>query len=379
MSTKICYYEVLGVDRQADGATIKRAYRSLALKYHPDRNPGDPEAEAKFKEAAAAYEVLSDQEKRRLYDQYGHEGLNNAGFQGGFQDFGDIFSAFGNIFQDLFNGGGPSAHNRPRRGRDLVYEAVIEFTEAFSGTSLELKIPREETCEACDGSGSRSLSRSVCQQCGGSGQVYQGRGFIRMAGTCPICRGSGSMVTDPCEQCHGVGRVKRTRSLSVKVPAGVDTGSRMRLSGEGEGGYNGGPPGDLYVELMVRHHEYFSREHNHVLLERKIDMVTAALGAEIEVPTVTGETRTLKVPAGSQNGKLLRLSGMGFKNPTGNGPAGDLIVSLIVATPQDLTVRQEELLREFAGIEDEKRGESSIKRFAKKASRKFKRALACFI
>ena len=378
MSTKTCYYEVLGVERQADGSTIKKAYRSLALKYHPDRNPGDEEAESKFKEAAEAYEVLSDQEKRRLYDQYGHEGLNNAGFQGGFQDFGDIFSAFGNIFQDLFSGGGPSVQNRPRRGRDLVYEAVIEFAEAFTGTPLELKIPREETCELCDGSGSKSHSRSTCQQCGGSGQVYQGRGFIRMASTCPICRGTGSMVTDPCDQCHGVGRVKRTRTLSVNVPAGVDTGSRMRLSGEGESGYNGGPPGDLYVELMVRHHEYFSREHNHVLLERKIDLVTAALGADMEVPTVTGETRTLKIPAGSQNGKLLRLSGLGFRSPTG-GATGDLIVSLIVTTPQDLTERQEELLREFANIEDDKKGESSIKRFAKKASRKLKRALACFL
>lgn len=378
MSTKVCYYEVLGVERQADGATIKKAYRSLALQYHPDRNPGDAEAEAKFKEAAEAYEVLSDQEKRRLYDQYGHDGLNNAGFQGGFNDFGDIFSAFGGIFQDLFNGGGgPSMQNRARRGRDLVYEQVIEFTEAFTGKTQEIKIPREETCAACDGSGSKSHSRSTCQQCGGSGQVYQGRGFIRMASTCPICRGAGSIVTDPCDECRGAGRLKRTRTLSVKIPAGVDTGSRMRISGEGEGGYNGGPNGDLYVELIVRHHEYFSREHNHVLLERQIDMVTAALGAEIEVPTVTGEKKPLSIPAGSQNGKLLRLHGLGFKSPTG-GSTGDLIVSLSVTTPKDLTERQEELLREFMDIELEKKGESPIKRLAKKAKRKLKQALACF-
>ncbi|MDR2947331.1 MAG: molecular chaperone DnaJ [Candidatus Adiutrix sp.] len=376
MSTKTCYYETLGVERQADGATIKKAYRSLALKYHPDRNPGDAEAEAKFREAAEAYEVLSNQEKRQMYDQYGHEGLNRAGFQGGFQDFGDIFSAFGNIFGDFFSGASSASQNRARRGRDLVYEAVIEFTEAFTGTPLELKIPREETCEACDGSGSKSHSRSTCQQCGGSGQVYQGRGFIRMASVCPICRGAGSIVTDPCDQCRGLGRIKRTKTLSVKVPAGVDTGSRMRLSGEGESGYNGGPPGDLYVELMVRHHEYFSREHNHVLLERKIDLVTAALGADLDVPTVTGETKTLKIPAGSQNGKLLRLSGLGFRNPTG-GATGDLIVSLQVTTPQDLTERQEELLREFARLEDAKRGESPIRRLAKKASRKLRKAMAC--
>lgn len=378
MSVKTCYYEVLGVERQADGATIKKAYRSLALQYHPDRNPGDNEAEAKFKEAAEAYEVLSDPEKRRLYDQYGHEGLNNAGFQGGFSDFGDIFSAFGNIFQDFFQGSGTGSPNRARRGRDLVYEAVIEFTEAFTGTSMELKIPREESCQTCDGTGSKSHNRTRCQQCGGSGQVYQGRGFIRMASACPICRGSGSMVTDPCDDCLGAGRLKRTRTLSVKIPAGVDTGSRMRLSGEGEGGYNGGPPGDLYVEIIVRHHEFFSREHNHVLLERKVDMVTAALGAEIEVPTVTGGVQTLSIPAGAQNGKLLRLNGLGFKSPTG-GTTGDLIVSLIVATPQDLTERQEALLREFASLEDEKKGESTIKRFAKKARRKLKKALACFL
>ncbi|MGL4209824.1 MAG: DnaJ domain-containing protein, partial [Candidatus Adiutrix sp.] len=192
MSAKTCFYEVLGVERQADSATIKKAYRVLALKYHPDRNPGDTAAENKFKEAATAYEVLSDPEKRQLYDQYGHDGLNNAGFQGGFQDYGDIFSAFGNIFQDLFSNSSSSSHNRSRRGRDLVNETVIEFTEAFKGTTLELNIPREETCNHCDGSGSKSHSRSTCQHCAGQGQVYQGRGFIRMATTCPICRGAGT-------------------------------------------------------------------------------------------------------------------------------------------------------------------------------------------
>ncbi|MDR2724519.1 MAG: molecular chaperone DnaJ [Candidatus Adiutrix sp.] len=374
MSGKTCYYEVLGVERQADAAALKKAYRVLALKYHPDRNPGDVEAETRFKEAAEAYEVLNDPDKRRLYDQYGHEGLNRAGFGGGFQDFGDIFSAFGSIFQDFFSAGQGSS-NRPRRGRDMVYEAVIEFTEAFTGTSLEIKIPREESCPACEGSGSRSRSRETCRQCGGSGQVYQGRGFIRMATTCPLCRGAGTYAVDPCDDCQGQGRVKRTRALSVKIPAGVDTGNRLRLSGEGEAGWNGGPPGDLYVEIIVRHHEYFSREHNHVLLERKIDMVTAALGAEIKVPTVTGENRALVIPAGIQNGKLLRLPGLGFKN-TGGGAPGDLIVSFMVETPVDLSERQEELLREFAALEAEKNGESTLTRLAKKARRRLKDALA---
>ncbi|MDR2934943.1 MAG: molecular chaperone DnaJ, partial [Candidatus Adiutrix sp.] len=340
----------------------------------PDRCPGDVEAEARFKEAAEAYEVLNDPEKRRLYDQYGHEGLNRAGFGGGFQDFGDIFSAFGGIFQDLFSTAGQSP-NRPRRGRDMAYEAVIEFTAAFTGTPLEIKIPREENCPACDGSGSRTKRRAPCRECGGTGQIYQGRGFIRMASTCPACRGAGTYAADPCGDCQGRGRIKRTRTMSVKIPAGVDTGSRLRLSGEGEAGWNGGPPGDLYVEIIVRHHEFFSREHNHVLLERKIDMVAAALGAEIEVPTVTGETRTLMIPAGIQNGKLMRLPGLGFKNPSGGVP-GDLIVSFSVEIPVDLTERQEELLREFAALEAEKKGESTLSRLAKKARRKLKGALA---
>jgi len=374
MSGKACYYQVLGIDRQADEANLKKAYRALALKYHPDRNPGDAEAEAKFKEAAEAYEVLTDPEKRRLYDQYGHEGLNKAGFGGGFQDFGDIFSAFGSIFQDFFSAG-QSSPNRPRRGRDLIYEEVLDFTQAFTGTTKELKIPREEKCPACDGTGSQSLRRVACRECGGSGQVYQGRGFIRMATTCPVCRGAGTYAADPCGECQGQGRLKRTRTLSVKIPAGVDTGSRLRLPREGEAGWNGGPPGDLYVEIIIRHHEYFSREHNHVLLERKIDLITAALGAEIEVPTVTGESRTLAVPPGLQNGKLLRLAGLGFPNPSGGAP-GDLIVSFMVETPVDLTERQEELLREFAALEAEKKGESTFSRLAKKARRKLKNALA---
>lgn len=258
----------------------------------------------------------------------------------------------------------------------MVYEAVIEFTEAFTGKDLDVKVPREETCEACDGTGSKSRHRATCRQCGGQGQVFQSRSFFRMATTCPVCHGAGTVVEDPCDECHGAGRVKRSRTINVKIPAGVDTGTRLRLNGEGESGYNGGPAGDFYVEIVVRHHEFFGREGRDVLLERKIDMASAALGCEIDVPTVTGETVPLAVPAGSQAGRMLRLPGLGFKSPIPhNNVVGDIVVTLLVETPTDLTERQAELLREFAELEAAKRGESPLKRMAKKAGRKLKKAL----
>ncbi|MDR1486688.1 MAG: molecular chaperone DnaJ, partial [Deltaproteobacteria bacterium] len=286
MSKKADYYDVLGINRGADQETIKKAYRSLALKHHPDRNPGDQQAEERFKEAAEAYEVLSDPEKRHLYDQYGHEGLNRSGFQG-FQGFGDIFSAFGDVFGDIFgNGGGRSG---PRRGRDVGIEIVIDYVDAYNGCETKVKIPRIESCEVCGGTGSKSRSRTVCPKCNGKGQVFQGMGFIRMAVTCNNCHGTGEFASDPCHECGGQGRIRRNRELSVQVPAGVSTGARLRIRGEGEPGMLGGDNGDLYVEIAVRHHEKFGRERNHVLLECKIDMVMAALGGEIEVPTVNGE------------------------------------------------------------------------------------------
>ena len=370
MSSKTDYYDVLGVSRGADQEAIKKAFRALALKNHPDRNPGDSDAEARFKEAAEAYEVLSDPDKRRMYDQYGFEGLNSSGHQG-FRDFSDIFSAFGDIFGDFFGGGG-GGRPGPRHGRDLGLELTIDYVEAYTGCDSVVKIPRVERCEACAGTGSRSKTRSVCQKCGGQGQIIQGMGFIRMAVTCPQCHGTGEHAADPCPECRGQGQVKRQKELSIHVPAGVTTGSRLRLRGEGEAGQMGGSPGDLFVEISVRHHELFSREGKHALLDRRIDMTLAALGGEMEVPTVTGETRTVYVPPGSQNGKLLRIPELGFPVP-GSSSRGDQIISLTVATPKDLTDRQVELLEEFAAIEEDKRREGPLKGFTRKLGKKVKK------
>ncbi|MDR1081954.1 MAG: molecular chaperone DnaJ, partial [Deltaproteobacteria bacterium] len=359
MSEKIEYYEALGVSRGADGETIKKAYRSLALKYHPDRNPGDKAAEEKFKELAEAYGVLSDPEKRRAYDQFGHSGLAGMGGGGG-GGFEDVFQGFGDIFRDFFGGsGGSSGRQGPRRGQDLAYELDIDFVEAFSGVEREISIPKEENCPSCGGSGSKTGKRETCPQCRGQGQVFQGHGFIRMASTCPRCMGQGTVAADPCPDCHGQGRVKKRRDVSVKIPAGVDTGHRLRYQGKGDQGRQGAQAGDLYVEICVKPHDVFSRERNHVLLEKKIDMALAALGGELEIPTVNGGARKVDVPAGSQNGKLLRLEGLGFPSPTDpSRKRGDLIVVLIVTTPKDLTDRQKELLKEFAELEEVKRNES---------------------
>ncbi|MDR1577507.1 MAG: molecular chaperone DnaJ [Deltaproteobacteria bacterium] len=369
MSSKADYYSILGVTKDSEPEAIKKAYRAMALKYHPDRNQGDAEAEERFKEAAEAYEVLSDPEKRNLYDQYGHEGLKRNGFQG-FQGFGDIFSNFGDIFSDFF--GSSSARRAPKKGRDLGVELNIDFVESFTGVEKEITIPREELCEACNGTGSRSGAVSTCHQCGGQGQVFLSRGFFSMATTCPKCHGSGEYASDPCPECRGAGRVRRQKTLSVKVPAGVNTGFRLLLRGQGEAGPQGAQAGDLYVEVAVRHQEAFSREKNHLILEHKIDMVTAALGGLVEAPTVTGEKISVKVPAGSQNGKLIRVPGQGFKDPSGYRQPGDFIVALTVTIPKDLTERQRELLEEFGKIEDEKNGQFSLRGFTRKVGKKLK-------
>ncbi|MDR2351805.1 MAG: molecular chaperone DnaJ [Deltaproteobacteria bacterium] len=377
MSQKEDYYTILGVSRGADSETIKKAYRALALKYHPDRNPDNPEAEERFKQASEAYGILSDPDKRRLYDLHGHDGLKGYGAGPRFNtaDFEDLFQGFGDVFRDFF-GGGQQTRQSYRRGNDLGYELDIDFVEAYTGVEKEITIPKTENCEHCNGTGSTSQKLETCPQCKGKGQIFQRHGFLSMASTCPRCRGEGRVPQDPCPECRGTGRVKRIRTILVKVPAGVDTGHRLRLSGKGEAGYNGGPPGDLFVEIAVSRHEIFSRERNHVLLERSIDIVLAALGGEIEIPTVTGETVTVEIPVGSQNGKLLRLEGLGFPNPANSkSKRGELRVSLFVTTPRDLTEAQKELLLEFARLEEEKKQAGPLKGLARKVGNTIKKAL----
>lgn len=345
------YYEILGVGREAGEEEIKKAYRTQALKFHPDRNPGDQEAEEKFKEAAEAYEVLRDPEKRQIYDRYGHEGLKGTGFSG-FGGFDDIFSSFGDLFEEFF-GTGRRRRGGPVRGRDLRYDLEIEFIEAASGKEVELRIPREENCRDCEGTGSASGQRRTCSTCAGQGQVYQSRGFFRLATTCPNCGGQGQIVSDPCLACRGQGRVEKHKMVSVRIPAGVDTGSKLRLKGEGEDGRAGGPAGDLYVVIHVKSHELFQRDGDHVWCRIPISFVDAALGSEIEVPTLSG-TKNLKIPKGINSGEVLRFRGEGFSNLRGYG-RGDQVMEIHVLTPNNLTKRQEELLREFAEIEKEKK------------------------
>lgn len=365
------YYEILGIGRDADPDEIKKAYRTMALKYHPDRNPGDQEAEELFKEAAEAYEVLHDPQKKQIYDQYGHEGLQGTGFSG-FGGFEDVFSSFGDLFEEFFGGSRRRRRSGPTRGRDLRFDLEIEFGEAAAVKEAELSIPREEDCPACQGSGSSTGTRQTCSTCGGQGQVHQTRGFFRMSTTCPTCGGQGRIVADPCEECVGRGRIQKEKVVSVRIPAGVDTGSRLRLRGEGEAGRLGGPPGDLYVVIHVKPHEFFEREGDHVICRIPVSMVDAALGAEIEAPTLDG-SRTLKIPKGTNSGDVLRFRGEGFPNLRGYG-SGDQIMEMQVLTPTKLTKRQEELLREFAELEKE-RNQKDKKSWTQRASEIVKEAL----
>ncbi|MBW1917567.1 MAG: molecular chaperone DnaJ [Deltaproteobacteria bacterium] len=349
MNGKADYYEVLGVNRDADADEIKRAYRRQALKYHPDRNPGDQQAEEKFKEAAEAYEVLIDPGKRRLYDQYGHAGLRDVQF-GGFSDFADIFSSFDDIFEDFFGFGRRQARRQPRQGADLLYNLEISFLDAVFGLETDIEISKSVICETCRGSGVKPGSqRRTCSFCGGRGQVSQTRGFFRVNTTCPHCRGTGSMITDPCTQCQGRGRVKQKKKVNLKIPPGVDNGTRLRLRNEGSTGEYGGPPGDLYIDLRVTPHPRFSREGSDLICRVEVSFVQAALGTEIEVPTLTGQSR-LTIPPGTQPGASFRLPGEGVPTLRGNS-RGDLVVELDLKTPQELTPKQEELLREFLKLE----------------------------
>lgn len=337
------YYEVLGVAKGADDAEIKKAYRRVAMKFHPDRNPDDPDADAKFKEATEAYDVLTDREKRAAYDQFGHAGVDPGMGGGGFTgaNFSDIF---GDVFGDIFGGG--RGRGGPQRGADLRYTLDISLEDAVRGTTVEIRVPSLSTCDTCDGSGARPGSApTTCGTCGGAGQVRMQQGFFQVQQTCPNCRGRGKSINDPCATCRGQGRVEKSKTLSVKVPPGVDTGDRIRLSGEGEAGPDGGPSGDLYVQIAVRQHPIFERDGKNLYCEVPINFADAALGGEMEVPTLDGRVN-LKIPPETQTGKLFRLRGKGVQ-PVRGGPVGDLLCRAVVETPVKLTKKQKELLEEF--------------------------------
>ena len=339
------YYDVLGVDRGVDEGDLKKAYRRLAMKYHPDRNPDDADAETRFKEASEAYEILSDPERRQAYDRFGHAGVDPNQGGGGFgfeSNFGDIF---GDVFGDII-GCGRGRSNGVARGSGLRYSLGLSLEQAVSGDTVEIRIPVLSACEDCDGSGAApGSSPQTCPDCQGVGQIRVSQGLFSLQQTCPRCRGQGRIITDPCRSCNGAGRVEKRKTLSVKIPAGVDTGDRIRLSGEGEAGMNGGPPGDLYVQVEVQEHPIFVREGRHLYCEVPLSFVDAALGGELEVPTLDGRVK-LKIPAETQTGKVFRLRGKGVTQVRASG-VGDLLCKIVVETPVKLTEEQKDLLRQF--------------------------------
>lgn len=353
MSSKRDYYDVLGVGRNADAMELKSAYRKIAMKYHPDRNPGDKKAEESFKEAAEAYSVLSDQNKRQIYDQFGHRGLEGMS-GGGATGFEDIFSSFGDIFEEFFGfRTGSRSRTSAHRGSDLRYDLTIDFMEAAFGIETEISIDKMEQCKTCDGSGARPGTHpETCPQCRGTGQFVRTQGFFSVKSTCPNCRGEGRINADPCPECRGRRQVVVNKKVALKIPAGVDTGSKLRLSGEGEPGLNGGPPGDLYVFIQVRPHNFFQRRNNDIICRIELSFIQAALGDEATVPTLTGE-ETLKIPKGTQYGDIFRLHGQGIPSLRSNS-RGDQIIQVELKTPKHLNKRQEELLKEFVKVDSEK-------------------------
>jgi len=350
------YYEVLGVNRDASEEDIKKAYRKLAMKWHPDRNPDNPKAEENFKEAKEAYEVLTDAQKRPAYDQHGHAGIDpsaaaGAGFGQGQAGFGDIFS---DIFGEIF-GGARGGRSNVFRGADLRYNMEITLEQAAHGFETKIRIPTQAECETCHGSGAKPGTQpQTCATCRGAGQVRVSQGPFSMAQTCPRCHGTGKTIASPCATCGGAGRVKHQKTLSVKIPAGVDEGDRVRLSAEGEAGVNGGPSGDLYVQVHLKPHAVFQRDHDDLHCEMPVSFSTAALGGEIEIPTLDGSAR-IKVPNETQSGKTFRLRGKGIKGVRSSSP-GDLFCHVVVETPVNLTSRQRELLQEFESISQKDAG-----------------------
>ncbi|MCL2457435.1 MAG: molecular chaperone DnaJ [Desulfobulbus sp.] len=358
------YYEILGIGKDASAEAIKKAYRKLAMKYHPDRNQGDTRAEEKFKEAAEAYEVLSDVQKRRIYDTYGKEGLLNSGYTGpGSSE--DIFSHINDLFGDLFGfGGGRARRHDPNaqvQGEDLRYDIRISFMEAVHGANRQVEVTKRETCWTCEGSGARPGHRpQTCPMCQGRGQVVRSQGFFQVTTTCPRCHGAGQVITDPCADCQGEGLVNRSKKVSIRIPAGVDTGSRMRLAGEGEGGRRGGPSGDLYVVIHVDVHEHFQRDGQTIYLRLPVSMVRATLGCEADTPTIHGTTK-LKIPAGTQSGERFVLRGEGVSSLRGDGK-GDMVVEVQVLTPTKLSKEQKELLCKFDELSKEQEQEGFFAR-----------------
>ncbi len=358
------YYEILGVDRGCDEAGLKAAFRKLAMEHHPDRNGGCEEASGRFKEINEAYSILSDAQKRAAYDRFGHAGVNGGGGGPGggqFHDVNDIFSeVFGDVFGDMFGGGGRQrggARGGPARGQDLRYDLEITLEQAYAGAEVEITVPAAMTCEPCEGSGAKpGTAPTTCTTCGGQGRVRATQGFFSIERACPRCGGSGRMVLDPCQECRGQGQVRRERTLQVRIPAGVDDGSRIRLAGEGDGGARGGPRGDLYIFLSVKPHELFERDGLDLLCTVPVPMCVAALGGEIEAPCLKGGDncdgacrQTVRVPEGSQTGRTVRLKGRGMPSLRSR-ERGDLVVELFVETPTRLTARQKELMREFTGL-----------------------------
>ncbi len=355
------YYEVLGVPKDADDQVLKKAFRKLALQFHPDRNPGDTAAEAKFKEVSEAYDVLSDGQKRAAYDRFGHEGMRGAGFNPGFGGAEDIFSHFSDIFSDLFGGGGGGMGGgrgrggpRVRRGADLEYVLRLDFMDAIRGTEQDIEFPRHVSCQPCTGSGAKAgTGKKTCGTCRGTGQVVQQQLFIHIRTACPACGGQGQVIEQPCPACEGKGRNRESQKLSVTIPAGVDSGMQLRLGGKGDEGDPGAPAGDLYVTLRVREHEFFKRDGYDVYCTVPMTYAQACLGSDIEIPTVYG-TETLSVPRGTPSGKVFNLRGDGIRHVNASNRQGDQKVQVVVQVPKDLSKEEEELLRQLAELQDAK-------------------------
>jgi molecular chaperone DnaJ len=349
------YYDVLHVSTNASRDEIKKAYRKLAMKFHPDKNPGDKEAEEKFKTATEAYEVLGDLEKRKIYDHYGRDGLRSSGYSGP-GNFEDIFSSFGDVFEDFFGFGtrsGSRQQHGPIRGADLRYDIQISFMDAVHGLSKEIEISKPDTCWTCEGTGLRPGHKpQICTTCQGHGQVMHAQGFFRVSSTCPHCRGAGEIITDPCNDCAGTGLVTKIKKVAINIPAGVDTGAKLRLKNEGEGGRRGGQTGDLYVVIHVEPHEYFLRDGIDIHYQLQLDVIQAALGCKVEVPTIHGK-KMITIPKGTQTGQVFTLKSEGVPNLRGLGK-GHMHIETKLKTPVDLSKRQKELLKEFEKLEQKK-------------------------